>query len=104
MLPLSWPPELKLPLRLYAAVRLPAGARFALVGLVLQAAVLLNSVLLTLLLMLTLAGGAVALGAAAGGVQLYGLLLLLVVLAAAAAMADASGVFGVPVLLRGLQG
>jgi hypothetical protein len=105
MLPLSRPPELKLLLCLYdpaaAADKLPAGARFALVGLVLQAAALLNSVLLALLLM---APGAVVLGAAAGGVQLYGLLLLLLVaLAAAAAMVAASGDFGEPVLLRGLQ-
>jgi hypothetical protein len=112
MLPLSWPPDLRLLLCLYAAaVRLPAGARFALVGLVLQAAVLLNSVLLALLLTLPLAPAscdAGALGAAAGGVQLYGLplllLLLLVALAAAAAMAAASGDVGVPVLLRGLRG
>jgi hypothetical protein len=110
MLPLSWPPELRLLLCLYAAaVRLPAGARFALVGLVLQAAVLLNSVMLALLLMLPLAPAScdgVALGAAAGEVQLYRLLLLLVALVAAAAAAAAAsgGDFGVPVLLRGLQG
>lgn len=106
MLLLSWPPELKLLLCLYAPVRLPAGARFALAGLALKAAVLLKSVLLALLVLLMLprVPGAVALGAAAGGVQLYGLLLLLLVpLPAAEAMAAAKGDLGVLELLRGLH-
>jgi hypothetical protein len=105
MLLLSWTPKpelLLLLLLLYELGRLPAAALFALVGLALQAAVLLNKVLLALLLLLMPDGADLA--AAAGGVQLYGLLLLFVaVFAAAEAMAAASGDFGVPELLRGLH-
>lgn len=82
---------------------MPVGARFEVVGVALQPAALLNSVLPVLLLLLLLMPDAVALGAAGGGFQLYGLLLLLVTLPAADAMAAAEGDLGVPGLLRGLR-